>query len=138
MGVGGWDVASKDAIDETADESVLGAELGDDTGGASILSEAFGERKERLVHTAPVNSQEARTIAQAAFRARARRFVTGTGIAEGNPLIKVGAVLNLSGLGSLFDGRYYVVRARHTYDETRGYRTDFDVERAGLGPPDRG
>jgi phage protein D len=134
LGVAGWDVAAKEAIEETAGDEALGAELGADSSGASILEASFGPRKERLVHTAPLTSAEARTLAQAAFRARARRFVTGSGLADGDPRIRVGAVLNISDLGGLFDGRYRVVRARHSYDDADGYRTEFDVERAGLGP----
>jgi phage protein D len=134
LGVTGWDVAAKEAIEETAGDEALGAELDGDSSGASILEASFGPRKERLVHTMPLTSAEARTLAQAGFRARARRFVTGSGMAEGDPRIRVGAVLNLSDLGGLFDGRYHVVRARHSYDDSDGYRTEFDVERAGLGP----
>jgi phage protein D len=137
LGVAGWDVAAKEAIEETADDSVLGAELGGDSSGASVLRASLGERKERLVHTVPLSSAEARTYAQAAFRARARRFVTGSGLADGDPRIRVGAVVNLSDLGGLFDGRYFVVRARHSYDDAEGYRTEFDVERAGLGQAER-
>ena len=45
--------------------------------------------------------------------------------------------LGIAGLGSLFDGDYYVVRVRHTYNLADGYRTEFDVERPGLGPAER-
>ena len=69
------------------------------------------------------------------YRERARRFVSGTGLADGDPRIRVGTTVNLSSLGDLFNGKYAVVRVRHTYDETVGYRTEFDVERPGLGQP---
>jgi phage protein D len=133
LGVAGWDVEGKDGIDETADESAISAELNGDTSGASILQQALASRQERIVHTVPFTVEEARSIAQARYRERARRFVTGTGLADGNPNIRVGAILNLSRLGGLFNGKYYVVRARHSYDRSLGYRTEFDVERPGLG-----
>ena len=42
--VAGWDVSAKEAVLETADESSLGAELGQDAGGGGLLSSAFGDR----------------------------------------------------------------------------------------------
>jgi phage protein D len=133
LGVAGWDVENKDGIEETADDNAISAELNGDTSGSSILQQAFASRKERIVHTVPFTVEEARAVAQARYRERARRFVTGTGLADGNTGIRVGAVVNLTRLGSLFNGKYYVVRVRHSYDRTYGFRTEFDVERPGLG-----
>ena len=87
------------------------------------------------MHTVPLSAEEARVLAQAAFRARARRFLTGSGLADGDARIRVGGIVNLIDLGGLFDGRYYVVAARHLYDDSDGFRTEFDVERAALGSP---
>lgn len=133
VGVSGWDVATKSAIEETAGASAISAELGGDTSGGAILAEAFGERNDRIVHTVPLTSAEARGIAEARYRERARRFVTGAGMADGDARIRVGAIVDLSQLGPLFDGEYYVVRVRHSYDGQYGFRTEFDVERPGLG-----
>jgi phage protein D len=131
--VSGWDVQAKEAIKESADQAALNGELDGDQSGSAILSEALGDRVASVVHTTPLTSDEARREAQARYRARARRFVTGTGLADGHPQLRVGRTVSLTGLGSLFDGDYYVVRARHTYDRTDGYRTEFDVERPGIG-----
>ncbi len=134
LGVAGWDVGAKDAIAETADSSALGAELASgDTSGSDILSKAFGDRTEHIVRGTPVTSDEARAIARAAYLERARRFVCGTGITGGTPALKVGCRVTLNGLGALFNGAYYVSRTRHMFDLTLGYRTEFDVERAGIG-----
>ena len=134
LGVAGWDVAAKDAIEETADESAISAELNDgQSSGASILQQAFAERKERIVHMTPYTNDEARAFAQARYRERARCFLTGTGVADGDARVRVGTTLAIGGLGSLFNGKYYVTRVRHTYDGTYGFRTEFEVERPGLG-----
>lgn len=137
VGVAGWDVAAKEAIEETGEESSISAELNGDTSGSAILGQAFSPRKERVVHTVPLTGEEARGIAQARYRERARRFVTGSGTADGDARIRVGGTISLAGLGSLFDGSYYVVRVRHSYDGTYGFRTEFDAERPGLGQPQR-
>lgn len=134
LGVAGWDVAAKDAIEETADESSISAELNDgQSSGGSILQQAFAERKERIVHMTPFTNDEARAFARARYRERARGFLTGTGVADGDARVRVGTTLNIGGLGSLFNGKYYVTHARHTYDGTYGFRTEFEVERPGLG-----
>lgn len=133
LGVAGWDVAAKEAILETAEESAVSAELNGELGGATILEQAIGPFKQRIVHGVPLTSDEAGHLAKARYRERARRFITGTGLADGNPKLRVGTFVTLSNLGKLFDGKYYIVRATHTYDLTNGYRTEFDVERPGIG-----
>jgi Bacteriophage probable baseplate hub protein len=133
LGVTGWDVAGKDAIAETAGASALGGELGSDTSGASILATALGERRERIVRAAPLATDDAAALARAAYLERARRFVCGTGLTSGTALMRVGSRVNLSGLGGIFDGSYYVSRTRHVFDVAEGYRTEFDVERPGIG-----
>ena len=129
----GWDVAAKEAINEQAGDDVLGAELGQDESGASILRTAFGERKQTHAHTVPATASEARDIATARFRDMARRFVVGTGVAEPDPRLRVGTKVQLSGLGQLFSGKYYVTETNLTFDGQRGLRTNFRGERPGLG-----
>ena len=134
VSVTGWDVAAKAGIDETGGEGSIANELNGDTSGSSVLADAFSERTERLVHAVPLTSDQARSVAEAHYRARARRFLTGNGLCDGNGRVRVGTTVTLSGLGSLFDGDYAVVRTRHTYDLASGFRSEFDVERPGLGP----
>jgi len=131
--VTGWDVASKQAITESATASAIGGELQGDTGGGSLLQSAFGDRKQQVVHHVPLTSQEARGLAEAHYRRVARRFVTGTGVADADARLRVGAHLTLSGLGALFDGEYAVTRTRHSFDASSGARTQFAVERPGIG-----
>jgi len=134
VGVTGWDVAGKDAIAETADSSAFGAELASgDTSGSDVLTKAIGKRTENIVNATPLTSDDARAVARAAYLERARRFVCGTGTTGGTPALQVGARVTLDGLGGLFNGSYYVSRSRHMFDLALGYRTEFDVERAGIG-----
>lgn len=131
--VGGWDVDAKTAIDYEVDTSVIQPELNGGTGGGTILNERFGRRCDSIVHFAPANNDEARTVAQALYRKMARRFVTGRGVAEGDGRIRAGSHLTIQALGSLFNGRYYVNEAHHTFSLSEGYRTNFSVERPWVG-----
>jgi phage protein D len=133
--VSGWDVSSKSALIHEADESAISAELGGDASGASILQSAFGVRKEAVAHSMPIDGEETRARAEAYFKALARRFVTGHGVAETDARLRVGASATLEGLGPLFNGKYYVAGVRHLFDGAAGLRTEFTAERPGLGRP---
>lgn len=136
--VAGWDVASKEALKEEATASVLGNELGNDEGGASLLKAAFGERAQTWAHSVPMAADEARAHAQAAFRAQARRFVVGRGVAEADAALRVGARVDLKGLGPLFSGRYWVAQTCLRFDAVQGLRSEFGAERPGLSRAEAG
>jgi phage protein D len=101
----------------------------------SILKNKLGDRKEAIAHGVPVTQQEAQARADAYFRGIARRFVVAQGIAEPNPPLRVGSSAELSGLGPLFSGKYYVAGVRHLFDGATGMRTEFTAERPGLSRP---
>jgi uncharacterized protein len=131
--VTGWSVADKAAIDATADDGTLGAELAGGRSGASILGQALAAHKEGAARATPLTQLEAQAMAQARFRARARNFVRGRGVVDGNVKVRVGAQVTLAGLGPFFDGPYYVIRARHSFSLLDGFRTSFDCARPGIG-----
>lgn len=131
--VSGWNVAGKEAIDVEAGESAVSSELNSLRSGGAALGRALAERTERVGLATPLSQQEAQALADARYRRRARRFLSGAGVADGNPAIQVGSAVELRGLGPLFDGKYYVTLTRHTYDLTNGFRTTFAVERPGIG-----
>lgn len=131
--VGGWDVAAKDALQFDAGESTVSGELKGGDSGASVLSAALGDQKEALAHSVPFTIEEARARAESLFRRRARRFVSGWGVAQTTARLRVGAYVTLSGVGPLFDGEFYVAWVRHLFDGAAGLRTEFGVERPGLG-----
>ncbi len=134
LGVSGWDVSSKSAINHEATDSVMQSELNNEDNGASILKSAFGERKEAVEHAVPFTPQEAQVAAESFFKMRARRFVVGRGVAKTDNRIRAGNFVDLQGIGPLFSGKYYLVEVRHLFDEN-GLRTEFTAERPGLGKP---
>jgi len=131
--VSGWNVAGKDAIDVEAGESAVSSELDERRSGGSVLDQALAERTERIGLATPLSQAEAQSLADMRYRRRARRFLTGAGVADGTPAIQVGSALDLRGIGPLFEGKYYVTLVRHTHDVVNGYRTTFEVERPGIG-----
>jgi phage protein D len=135
LAVTGWDVDGKTAFSESVSDEKVQGELDNGESGTSILRAKFGERAEQIVHEIPLSTDETRARATALYRTRARRFVTGHAIAEGDARIVVGKRVQLDGLGPLFTGKYYVTSVHHTFDSMNGFRTSFSVERAGLGRP---
>jgi phage protein D len=130
--VGGWNVVDKQALTSQAtDEAVIG-ELKGGASGASVLS-PFGDRKESVAHAVPLTADEARALAESLFRRRARRFLRGSGVAETSAALRVGAYVKLEGVGPLFNGEFYVTWIRHLFDGSLGLRTEFGVERPGIG-----
>lgn len=131
--VAGWDVSSKKEIKYETKDSLLSSELGSDESGIGILKKTFGERKETIVHSAPINSQDAQYLAESFMKTLARQFVVGRGIAEPNAKLRVGAFVELDGLGKMFNGKYYVAEIAHIFDNAKGFRTEFKAERLGIG-----
>ena len=128
----GWDERAGDSPRASVDDSVLNGERGSDTTGASILNAAFGSREDRLVEAGP-SGDEVRARAEAAYLRAARRFVTGRGSTDTDARLRVGATVSLEGLGPLFSGQFTVVEVVHLFDGASGLRTEFVVERPGIG-----
>ncbi len=131
--VSGWNVGDKQAVDKEAGESTIFAELNGGQSGSAVLARALAQRHERVAVSTPISQQEAQKMAEARYRAKARGFVRGLGVADGNARVRVGSTVVLKGLGLFFDGPYYVALARHTFTMEDGYRTTFEVERPGIG-----
>jgi hypothetical protein len=130
--VTGWDFDGKQPVEFAASAGAISGELRSDTGGGAELERTFAARTQQIVHRLPLTRAAAQAAAEAEFRRMARRFVTGTCTAEGDGRIRTGATVELTGLGTIFDGRYYVTSVRHEFTLNLGYRTMFAVERAGI------
>jgi uncharacterized protein len=127
--VHGWDVGAKQTVSHAADKSSVSSELDGNKSGADILEEKIEARIESLVHSVPFSQEEARTYAEGYFRTMARRFVTGNGVADFAPKLRVGNLAEIEALGPMFSGKYYICEVRHVFDQESGFRTRFSIER---------
>lgn len=135
IGASGWNAAIKEAISVTAGEESISGELNGLRSGGQTLQQAVGMRHEQIITSGPSTQAEMESTARYEYRQRARRFVTGSGTADGQPRLRVGSHVELLGLGGYFNGTYYASLVRHVYDLADGYRTIFEVERPGIGEP---
>jgi phage protein D len=100
-----------------------------------VLLETVPWRSMQMSHFAISTSDEAGVVADRLMDDRQRRFVTLHGTAEGNPAVRVGSHVTLTGLGPRFSNTYYVTSCRHRFDLQAGYETDFTAECGFLGSP---
>jgi phage protein D len=134
--VHGWDVAAKQAIHETSDnDDARGIAGPGGRTGPEILAGFWADAAEDMHLEMPASTLEARTLAKATMQRRARSFVRGRGMANGNPKMRVGTRVELIDIGAFFSGVYQLTSVRHAFDMSYGYRTHFEVSRADLGNP---
>jgi phage protein D len=128
--VSGWDAEQGKRFGATSRVSDLGP--GSGRTGASWLTTALGARSEHVAHVPARNEDEARAIANAAHAQRARGFVKLDATAYGDPRIRVGAHVAITGVAERFENTFVVTRTTHRFDGLEGYKTDFEAESAYL------
>lgn len=101
--------------------------------GDACLARSGVTRAEFIAAQALQTSEEAQSLADAAWSQRLRRFVVVRGVSEGDPRLQPGTQLDLSGLGAWFNNSYQTVEAWHLFDGVEGYRTEFLAQGAYLG-----
>ncbi len=127
----GWDYQQGQTISVTSQANSFGQGSGQT--GNDWLGQALSTRSEQLGQFSSLNTTEAQALVDAEFVQRVRRFAVAHGVAEGNPDLRVGSWLTLTGLGPRFSNDYYTTAAVHRFDTDKGYETEFTAESAYLG-----
>ena len=123
--VRGWDPGQKQAITSTMSNTDVAPRIGVDAG--QIRSSAFGQAT-ALVTDRPVrDSAEADALGQAALDHLTSAIVRADGVAHGNPELRAGAQVKVSGLGQRLSGTYDVTSTVHSVVPGVGYETRFVV-----------
>jgi uncharacterized protein involved in type VI secretion and phage assembly len=89
------------------------------------MKKAFGAAQMEVVGQSFRSREEATAIAQSQLDQLANAYVSAVGTTEGNPSIKAGAKLKVSGVGSKFSGTYRAARVEHTIESGGAYTTTF-------------
>ncbi|MBL8414995.1 MAG: phage late control D family protein [Propionivibrio sp.] len=132
----GWDIAAKESLSSSADQTVLTSEIpATGCAGAWIRESIFGSAERRLAEPALGSATEVESVARAAFADRAREFLTGIAHLADARQVLPGRRVDIRGVGPLFSGLYRIETVTHRFDLTRGCRTEFTVERPWLGAP---
>jgi phage protein D/phage baseplate assembly protein gpV len=129
--VRGWDPKRKEAIVGQSQRSDTGPELEDVDTGGEVVKNVFNMDAPMTVSRGDIATQAAADrMAQAISDELQSGFTTAEGSATGDPNLRPGAEVNITGVGA-FEGKYRVSSARHCFDQL-GYRTSFNVEGSRL------
>jgi len=130
VSVRGWDRRSKQAIVGVASSPSFSYRGGSSSSGGATASSASLGQNPLHVYDFPVDSQaEADKIAASLLDDREALFLQGEGTCDGNPKIRAGSAITLEGLGTRFNGKYFITRATHRLNRA-GYETEISL--AGL------
>ncbi len=123
--VRGWDVENKQEVTATATPSVVGAEL---SGVDPVALAATFKSPPLLAAESRHRTQaEARATADALAAQLGGACVELDGAARGNPRLRAGTAVTLTGVGEPFTGKYTLTSTRHLFTEQIGYTTEFTV-----------
>lgn len=95
---------------------------------SQLAREIYGDIIKVITDQPVTSNEEATQLAVSTLEQISSNLVQGSGETIGNPEIKPGASIHLSGLGEWFSGGYVVESASHQINEN-GYRTNFTVKR---------
>ena len=123
--VRGWDYLAKQPITASAPAKTSSAQLGGVT--PQQLAQGFGNGT-FLATDIPHRTQKAAESAAKALAAQiAGAFAEIEGVAKGNPKLRAGTSVSLSGAGVPFEGKYTLSATRHLFCADTGYTTVFTV-----------
>lgn len=129
--VRGWDIKQKKEISAKAAAGSETTVMGGQESGYKITQAGFGDTKIAVTGELVIDETEAGNIAKAKYNSLLKNFIKGEGSCSGNPQIRAGVTVELTGLGKRFSGIYYVVSTVHSIDN-EGYKTTFKVRRTGI------
>ncbi|HEY1480386.1 MAG TPA: VgrG-related protein [Gaiellales bacterium] len=137
--VRGWDPDQQQTVVASAKASTTSVDVGDLS--PSSVADLFGSGR-YVVDDRPLSdASEVQRVADSVAEQIGSAFAEADGIADGNPLLRAGTAINVSGVGHPFEGQYTITATRHVIG-ARGYRTHFTVsgrqERSLLGLASQG
>jgi len=116
------DPKTKQAIDVSVSSPQQVAEIGLDR---ATFADAFFAARTHIA-TEPVKSQaEGTSVAQAKLDRLANAYIAIEAATPGNPRVKAGASVKISGVGEQFSGTYPVTQAVHVFRGGSTYETSF-------------
>ncbi|MBI4786715.1 MAG: VgrG-related protein [Chloroflexi bacterium] len=132
--VRGWDPRQKRAVVGRASNGNGAPEIGESKPGANIAKQTWGEAKFAIVDQFVRSPAEADALAQAALDEMASVFVEAEGACLANGDILPGRQVQIDGVGTRFNGTYYVTQVVHEWTAGAAMLTRFTVS----GRRDRG
>lgn len=129
--VQGYNVGTAEAVDHNAEAMTPAPSA---TSAADTLAQLGWPGEEVVPHPFARSQAEADAYSAAHFRRQAKRFVQGEVVCQGEPSLKSGREILLSGVSPRLRGIYQVVHCCHRFDNQSGYETHLKVNKADWSP----
>jgi uncharacterized protein involved in type VI secretion and phage assembly len=124
--VRGWDAQAKRALVGRASRPDQPSQIGDRKSGGEVAQQSLGAPARVVLSDRPVHSQsDADHLAQAVLDALSGDYLTAEGVCYGDPAIRAGSIVAITGIGKRLGGDYAVTASRHEYTAHEGYMTTF-------------
>ncbi|NTV64090.1 MAG: VgrG-related protein, partial [Oscillochloris sp.] len=120
--VRGWDPKQKQAVIGESQNSSIPPQIG-----LSAKNYLNITPTGRMSDIAIQNQDQAKQVAQALTDAQISRFIEAEGICLGDPKIKAGVKVTISGVGTRFSGTYLITSATHRLVANEPYITEFSI-----------
>jgi uncharacterized protein involved in type VI secretion and phage assembly len=122
VNVRGFDFKAKQSVAKSATRAAQVTEAGIRRGD---VAKAFAGASLEVAGQSFADQAEATTMAQAMLDQLANAYLAADGACQGDPRIKAGAKLKITGVGTKFSGTYRVAKAVHAISGGGGYTTTF-------------
>lgn len=129
--VRGWDNEAGEVVLGSAGVGDITNIIGGSTLGNQQVEDNFGDRLEQITDTTIIDTESADQMALDLLTQNSMEFIKGSGTCEGNYNICAGKMIELKEIGGPFEGKYYTVGVKHTFNSVTGYTTSFEVVRNG-------
>ena len=125
--VRGWDPQAKRAIVGKATTPAQPTKIKVEGNGGAAAAKAFGAPATITVTDQPVRTRdEADRLAQAVLDDVAGEYLRAEGVCAGEPTLRAGTQVAITGVGKRLEGTYFVSASRHEY-KPEGYTTTFSI-----------
>lgn len=124
--VRGWDSKQKQAIVGTATPNAAMNQGGQTQTGGAAAQSAFSAAEFVLIDHPVFTQSEATELAKGLMNDLCGEFIQAEGVCEGEPGVKAGWKITITGVGTRFSGKYFVTSATHIY-KPGSYETHFTI-----------
>jgi uncharacterized protein involved in type VI secretion and phage assembly len=122
--VSGWDPKAKRRITADAKTAKLDSKIGLDR---DKTAHGLGGGTIGVANQIVTSQGEADALAQSTLDRLANAWLEAEGACRGNPQVRAGSKVQITGVGTRFGGEYLVTKSTHAIRSEKGYETHFEI-----------
>jgi phage protein D len=122
--VSGWDPKAKRRVSADAQTAKLDSSIGLQR---DKVSQGLGGGTITVSDQIVTSQGEADALAQSTLDRLANAWLEAEGVSRGNPMIRAGSKIQITGVGTRFGGEYLVTKSTHVMRGHKGYETEFEI-----------